>query len=104
MSKITSDGIVSTKIMKLCALPTETKRRLLQGMMGQLRPDENDRCKKYFYRHFADKGLEQLGVMNQAAYSMERQRGECAETDGVLSNEDYDNFLKKKLHRDAALA
>jgi hypothetical protein len=98
------DGQVSTKIMKLFKLPTETKRRLLQGMMGQLTKDENERCKKYFYRHFADKGLENLGVMNQAAYILERQRGECAATDGNLSNPDYDDFLKRKLHDDARLA
>ena len=104
MSKVTTDGVVSTKIMKLCGLPTETKRRLLRGMMGELRPDDNDRCKRFFYQNFADKGLEQLGVMNQAAYIMERQRGECAASDGVLSNLDFDNFLQKKLHRDAALA
>jgi hypothetical protein len=99
-----TDGQVSQKIMKLYKLPTETKRKLISGMMGQLRPDENERCKKYFYKHFADKGLEVKGVVNQAAYILERQRGECAAVDGILSNPEYDKYLMKRLHNDAAMA
>lgn len=102
--KIMVDGEVSTKIFKLFKLPTETKRKLLQGMMGELRPDENRRCKQYFYKHFADNGLEKKGVVNQAAYIMERQKGECQAVDGNLGNADYDAYLMKKLHADAALA
>ncbi len=98
------DGEVSTKIFKLFKLPTETKRRLLQGMMGELSHDDNERCKRFFYKHFADNGLEQLGVMNQAAYLIEKQKGECEAVDGTTGNADYNKFLMKKLHKDAALA
>lgn len=99
-----TDGQVSTKIFKLFKLPTETKRRLIQGMQGELTPDENERCKKFFYKHFADNGLESLGVVNQAAYILERQKGECQDVDGNLGNADFDKYLMKKLHADAALA
>jgi|21_taG_2_1085346.scaffolds.fasta_scaffold37513_1 hypothetical protein len=99
-----TDGQVSTKIFKLFKLPTETKRKLIQGMMGELTPDENERCKKFFYKHFADNGLENRGVVNQAAYIMARQKGECQSVDGNLSNPDYDKYLMKTLHADAALA
>ena len=98
------DTNVSTKHLKLYTLPTEEKRKLLQGMMGLLTPNENERCKKYFYRNFADNGLEVEGVANQAAYLIERQKGECLAVDGNLGNADYDAYLMKKLHRDAALA
>ena len=98
------DGQVSTKIFNLFKIPTETKRKLIQGMMGELTPDENERCNKFFYKHFADNGLENLGVVNQAAYIMERQRGECASVDGNLSNPEFDKYLMKKLHADASLA
>jgi hypothetical protein len=98
------DSNVSTKHLGMYALPTEEKRKFLQGMMGQLTPDENERCKKFFYRNFADKGLEKKGVVNQAAYLLERQKGECLEVDGTVGNADYDKYIMKKLHKEAAVA
>ena len=95
------DGQISTKIMQLFKLPTETKRRLIQGMAGELTPDENFRAKQFFYKHFADKGLEAKGVVNQAAYIMARNSGECQAVDGTTSNPDYDKWLFNKLHKDA---
>lgn len=96
-----TNGQVSTKIMKLFQLPTETKRRLIQGMMGELTPNENHRARQFFYKHFADKGLEQKGVVNQAAYLLARQNGECEAVDGNTSNPDYDKYLFNKLHKEA---
>lgn len=98
---ITTDAQVSQKIMKLFQLPTETKRRLIQGMMGQLTKGENERAKQFFYKHFADKGLESLGVVNQAVYLLEKQKGECESVDGNTNNEDYQKWLFGKLHKEA---
>ena len=98
------DSNVSTKHLGMYALPTEEKRKFLQGMMGQLTPDENERCRKFFYRNFADKGLETKGVVNQAAYLLERQEGECLEVDGNVGNPEFDKYLMKKLHKEASAA
>ena len=98
------DSDVSTKHLGMYTLPTEVKRKFLQGMMGQLTPDENERCRKFFYRNFADDGLETKGVVNQAAYLMERQKGECLAVDGNLSNPDFDAHIMKKLHKEASAA
>lgn len=101
VAPITTDPQVSQKIMKLFKLPTETKRKLIQGMQGQLTKGENERAKAFFYKHFADKGLEAHGVVNQAAYLLEKQKGECEAIDGNTSNPDYQKWLFNKLHKEA---
>lgn len=70
-------------------------------MLGQLSKGENERAKAFFYKHFADKGLEAHGVVNQAAYLLARQNGDCEKVDGNTSNPEYEKWLFNKLHKEA---
>jgi hypothetical protein len=86
-----------SKILKLLNLPLKERVDLLKKLMNN-----DQRAWQYFYRNFADGGLEAGRTMNQFHYMIALD--ECEKVDGTRGNDDFNDYIYKKAHKDALLA
>jgi hypothetical protein len=87
----------NSKIMKLLGLPLKERVGLLKKLMKN-----DERAWQYFYRNFADDGLVEGKSMNQFHYMMALD--ECEKVDGNRGNQDFNDYIYKKAHKDALTA
>ena len=86
-----------SKIMKMLELPLKERVDLLKKLMAN-----DERAWQYFYRNFADGGLVDGKSMNQFHYMMALD--ECEKIDGNRGNDEFNEYIYKKAHKNALSA
>lgn len=83
--------------MKMLNLPLKERVGLLKKLMAN-----DERAWQYFYKNFADEGIEEGKTMNQFHYMMALD--ECEKVDGTRGNADFNDYIYKKSYKNARLA